>query len=114
MGMFGKLKGKGRGEGASDELVEDIDGMSEMAAFGEEDAPPGSQAEEAIPSAPAVPEDPPDADDEPLDDDMLSLFEEEEDTADPLVKDMAAEAEEVDAEELLAEILSLTEALDSA
>ncbi len=128
MGMFSKLKGKGRDEGASDALVEDIEEMAAMAAMEEANEPPEPQSEEAVAEAPAPekpvseellgPVDPPaddsGVDDSPLGDDILSMFEEEEDAGDPMIRDMAAEAEEVDAEDLLSEILSLTEDLESA
>ena len=63
--------------------------------------------------AEAPTDDAPGIDDAPLDDDILSMFEEEEDAGDPLVRDMAAEVEDLDAEDLLSEILSLTEDLES-
>ena len=122
MGMFSKLKGKGK-EGASDALVEDIEGLTAMSAQVEESEPPEPQPEDAVPEQPvaedvlgpeAQADDAPAIDDAPLDDDILSMFEEDEDAGDPLVRDMAAEVEDLDAEDLLSEILSLTEDLESA
>ena len=127
MGMFSKLKGKGRDQGASDALVEDIEEMAAMAAQAEASEPPEPQPEEDVveelaPEQPVAEEllgpaeeaaDDSGVDDSPLGDDILSMFEEEEDASDPMIRDMAAEAEEVDAENLLSEILSLTEDLES-
>lgn len=118
MGMFSKLKGKGRDQGASDALVEDIEELAAMSALDDESEPVESQPQDAVAEgAPGPAEPAADAsglDDAPLGDDILGMFEEEEDVSDPLVREMAAEAEEVAAEDLLNEILSLTEALDTA
>lgn len=123
MGMFSKLKGKGKDQGASDALVEDIEGLSAMSALEEANEPLESQPEDDVPDQPVSEEligpagegaDESGAGDSPLGDDILSMFEEEEDPGDPMVRDMAAEVEEVAAEDLLSEILSLTEDLETA
>ena len=47
-----------------------------------------------------------------LDDGLLTLFEEEEEQADPIVKDMLSDVDDVDMDELLSEILFLTEEVE--
>jgi hypothetical protein len=48
----------------------------------------------------------------PLDDELLSLFEAEEEQLDPMFKDMLSEVGEVDSDDLLSEILFLTEEIE--
>jgi hypothetical protein len=119
MGMFGKLKGKIRDQEASDALVEDIEGLTAMEEASEPLDPPDeaavpSPSEAGNPLASLGEEEEASAiDDTPLDDDILSMFEEEEDAGDPTTRELAAEVEDLNTEELLNDILSLTEDLNS-